>query len=106
MVKKGRYLNINLIDYHQTPDQWLITTGAIDAGSIRPAQILPDTNRQNSPRQEFGPAAPTEYVAEGKRPMFKKTDKQQLASDTIRNAYGTEIFIDSDHQQSSYKVYQ
>ena len=37
--------------------------------------------------------------------MFKKTDKQQLAADTIRNAYGTEIFIDSDHQQSSYKVY-
>ena len=33
------------------------------------------------------------------------TDKQQLASDTVRNAYGTEIFIDSDHQQSSYKVY-
>ena len=27
--------------------------------------------------------------------MFKKSDKQQLASDTVRNAYGTEIFIDS-----------
>jgi len=92
-------------DYEQKPNQWLITTGAIESSSIRPAQILPDTNRQFLNRQEFGPAAPTEYVAEGKRPMFKKTDKQQLASDTIRNAYGTEIFIDSDHQQSSYKVY-
>ena len=92
-------------DYHQTPDQWLITTGAIDANSLRPAQILPDTNRQFLNRQEIGPAAPNGYVAEEKRPMFKKTDKQQLASDTVRNAYGTEIFIDSDHQQSSYKVY-
>ena len=92
-------------DYKQTESQWLITGGAIDAPLIRPAQIIPDTNRQFLNRQEIGPAAPTEYVAEGKRPMFKKTDKQQLASDTVRNAYGTEIFIDSDHMQDSYKVY-
>ena len=92
-------------DYEQKPDQWLVTTGAIDANAIRPAQIIPDTNRQFLNRQEFGPAAPNGYTAEEKRPMFKKTDKQQLASDTVRNAYGTEIFIDSDHQQSSYKMY-
>ena len=92
-------------DYEQTADQWLVTTGAIDANSLRPAQILPETNRQYLNRQEMGPAAPNGYTAEEKRPMFKKTDKQQLASDTVRNAYGTEIFIDSDHQQSSYKMY-
>jgi len=92
-------------DYKQSPDQWLVTTGAIDANSLRPAQIIPDTNRQFLNRQELGPAGSTAYVAEGKRPMFKKTDKQQLAADTIRNASGTQIFIDSDHQQSSYKVY-
>ena len=92
-------------DYEQTADQWLVTTGAIDANSLRPAQILPETNRQYLNRQEIGPAAPNGYTAEEKRPMFKKTDKQQLASDTVRNAYGTEIFIDSDHQQSSYKMY-
>ena len=92
-------------DYEQTPNQWLVTTGAIKTNAIRPAQVIPDTNRQFLNRQEMGPAAPNGYTAEEKRPMFKKTDKQQLASDTIRNAYGTEIFIDTDHQQSSYKVY-
>jgi hypothetical protein len=92
-------------DYEQSPDQWLVTTGAVDAGSIRPAQILPETNRQYLNRQEIGPAAPNGYTAEEKRPMFKKSDKQQLASDTVRNAYGTEVFIDTDHMQSSYKVY-
>ena len=92
-------------DYEQNADQWLVTTGAVDANALRPAQIIPDTNRQFLNRQEFGPAAPNGYTAEEKRPMFKKTDKQQLSSDTVRNAYGTEIFIDSDHQQSSYKMY-
>jgi hypothetical protein len=92
-------------DYEQTPNQWLVTNGAIKSNAIRPAQVIPDTNRQFLNRQEMGPAAPNGYTAEEKRPMFKKTDKQQLASDTIRNAYGTEIFIDTDHQQSSYKVY-
>ena len=92
-------------DYEQGANQWLVTTGAFDAASIRPAQIIPDTNRQYLNRQEVGPAAPNGYVAEEKRPMFKKSDKQQLDSDTVRNAYGTEIFIDSDHMQDSYKVY-
>jgi len=91
---------------HETnPNQWLVTTGAFDAASIRPAQVIPETNRQHLNRQEMGPAAPNGYTAEEKRPMFKKTDKQQLASDTVRNAFGTEVFIDTDHMQSSYKVY-
>jgi len=104
--KEGQvYKNSPDKDYEQSPAQWLITTGAVDASSLRPAQIIPDTNRQYLNRQEIGSAAPNGYTAEEKRPMFKKTDKQQLASDTVRNAYGTEVFIDSDHQQSSYKVY-
>ena len=92
-------------DYEQKPNQWLITTGAIDANSLRPAQILPETNRQYLNRQEMGPAAPNGYTAEEKRPMFKKTDKQQLASDTVRNAYGTEIFIDSILNNQSSQGY-
>ena len=92
-------------DYEQGANQWLVTTGAFESAAIRPAQIIPDTNRQYLNRQEVGPAAPNGYVAEEKRPMFKKSDKQQLDSDTVRNAYGTEIFIDSDHMQDSYKVY-
>lgn len=92
-------------DYKQNADQWLVTTGAIDAAQIRPAQILPETNRQYLNRQELGPAGSSVNTSEEKRPLIKKSDKQQLDSDTIRNAYGTEIFIDSDHRQSSYRVY-
>lgn len=90
--------------YEQNNGQWLVTTGDIKAGTLREAQILPETNRQYLNRQEFGPASSVVSTDE-KRPMFKKSDKQQLASDTIRNAYGKEIFIDTDHMQSSYKVY-
>ena len=90
--------------YQQTPDQWLVTNGDIKANTLREAQILPETNRQYLNRQELGQASSVVKYNE-KRPMFKKTDKQQLASDTIRNAFGKEIFIDSDHMQSSYKVY-
>ena len=92
-------------DYIQNADQWLVTTGAIDANSIRPAQILPETNRQYLNRQELGPAGSSVNVYDEKRPMVKKSDKQQLSSDSIRNAYGNQIFIDTDHMQSSYKVY-
>ena len=92
-------------DYEQNAGQWLVTGGAIDAPLIRPAEILPETNRQYLNRQELGPAGSSVNMSEEKRPMFKKSDKQQLASDTVRNAYGTEVFIDTDHQQSSYKVY-
>ena len=92
-------------DYEQDPDQWLVTTGAIDAAKIRPAEILPETNRQYLNRQDLGTPGSSVNMSEEKRPMFKKTDKQQLSSDTIRNAYGKEVFIDAEHGQSSYKVY-
>ncbi len=92
-------------DYENNPNRWLVTTGAIDAGQIRPAQILPETNRQHLNRQDLGTPGSSVNMSEEKRPAFKKSDKQQLASDTIRNAYGTEIFIDNDHNQSSYKIY-
>lgn len=104
--KQGQvYKNKPDKDYAQNADQWLVTTGAIESAAIRPAQVIPDTNRQYLNRQELGPAAPNGNVSEEKRPMFKKSDKQQLASDTVRNAYGTEVFIDTDHRQDSYKVY-
>ena len=91
--------------HERNPNSWLVTTGAVESPLIRPAQILPETNRQYLNRQELGHSAPNGYVAEEKRPMVKQTDRQQLASDTTRNATGTQIFIDSDHSQSSYRVY-
>ncbi len=92
-------------DYEQNPNQWLVTTGAVDANLIRPAEILPETNRQYLNRQDLGTPGSSVNMSEEKRPMFKKSDRQQLDSDTIRNAYGKEIFIDAEHGQSSYKVY-
>ena len=41
-------------DYEQNPNQWLVTTGAVDASLIRPAEILPETNRQYLNRQDLG----------------------------------------------------
>ena len=92
-------------DYQQTAGQWLVTTGAIDAARIRPAEILPETNRQYLNRQDLGTPGSSVNISEEKRPMFKKTDRQQLASDTTRNAFSTTYFSDGDHAQSSYKVH-
>ena len=44
-------------------------------------------------------------MSEEKRPMFKKSDRQQLESDTIRNAVGTQVYSDGDHSMVSYNVY-
>ena len=99
------FKNLPNQDYEQNPNQWLVTTGAVDAGMIRPAEILPETNRQYLNRQDLGTPGTSVNMSEEKRPMFKKSDRQQLDSDTIRNAYGKEIFIDAEHGQSSYKVY-
>jgi len=92
-------------DYEQNPNQWLVTTGSTTSSRIRPAQILPETNRQYLNRQEIGTPGSSINMAEEKRPMFKKSVKQSLESDTVRNAYGTDVFVDGDHRQDSYKVY-
>ena len=92
-------------DYENTADRWLVTTGAIDGGLVRPAEILPETNRQYLNRQDLGTPGSSINSSEQKRPMFKESDKQQLASDTTRNLFGKEVFVDDDHNQGSYKVY-
>jgi hypothetical protein len=92
-------------DYEQGADRWLVTKAAVEGDRIRPAQILPETNRQYLNRQDIGTPGSSINLSEEKRPMFKKTDRQQLASDTMRNATGTEVYVDGDHSQSSYKVY-
>ena len=38
-------------------------------------------------------------MSEEKRPMFKKSDRQQLESDTISNAIGTQVYTDGDHRR-------
>jgi len=92
-------------DYEQNPDQWLVTTGSTTSAQIRPAQVLPETNRQYLNRQEIGVPGSSVNMSEEKRPMFKKSDKQQLESDTVRNAIGTEVYSDGNHAMDSYKQY-
>ena len=41
------------IDYFNSPDKWLTTTGAYIADSQRPEQIVPNTNRQFFNKGEF-----------------------------------------------------
>jgi hypothetical protein len=91
--------------YEQTANQWLVTSGSTTSALIRPGQILPETNRQYLNRQDIGVPGSAVNMSEEKRPMFKKSDKQQLESDTIRNAVGTEVHSDGDHRMDSYNVY-
>ena len=99
------FKNLPNQDYEQSADQWLVTTGASTSALIRPAQILPETNRQYLNRQDIGVPGSSISVSEQKRPMFKKSDKQQLESDTIRNATGTVFYSDGDHGLSGYVAY-
>ena len=99
------FKNLPNQDYEQNANQWLVTTGSTTSAQIRPAQILPETNRQYLNRQEIGVPGSAVNMSEEKRPMFKKSDRQQLESDTIRNAVGTEVYTDGDHRMNSYNVY-
>uniref|UniRef100_A0A6C0CEH8 Uncharacterized protein n=1 Tax=viral metagenome TaxID=1070528 RepID=A0A6C0CEH8_9ZZZZ len=99
------FKNLPNQDYEQNAGQWLVTTGSTTSAQIRPAQILPETNRQYLNRQEIGVPGSSVNMSEEKRPMFKKSDRQQLESDTIRNAIGTEVYADGDHRMDSYNVY-
>ena len=99
------FKNLPNKDYEQNAGQWLVTTGSTTSAQIRPAQILPETNRQYLNRQEIGVPGSAVNMSEEKRPMFKKSDRQQLESDTIRNAIGTEVYTDGDHRMDSYNVY-
>lgn len=99
------FKNLPNQDYEQNAGQWLVTTGSTTSAQIRPAQILPETNRQYLNRQEIGVPGSSVNMSEEKRPMFKKSDRQQLESDTIRNAIGTDVYTDGDHRMDSYNVY-
>jgi len=91
--------------YSNTPDKWLVTTGATDAAAIRPKQVIPDTNRQYLNNGQLGPAAPVISQVTEKRPMVKRSTNQQLDSDTMRNATLEGKATDDDHAVTSFFVY-
>ena len=92
-------------DYVNEADKWLVTTGAITAGLIRPDSELKDTNRQYLNEGVIGGAAPVIFKSGEDRPNFKKTTKQQLLPDTNRNISVEGMVSDDDHNKSSYFVY-
>ena len=89
--------------YDNDPDKWLITNGAYLAKSTRPEQMIKDTNRTYFNKGEFGPAAPTVQENGELRSNYKKSLRQQLGSDTNRNA-GSEVpLVANNLQQQGYK---
>ena len=92
-------------DYVQNADQWLVTTGAIDAARIRPEDLVKDTNRQYLNDMPKGIAAPTILKQVQDRPNVQKSRNQHLVTDTNRNVSLENRYNDNDHNKSSFFVY-
>jgi len=90
--------------YENTADKWLVTTGAVTEKTQRPAQILPETNRSVINHQPLGAAAPTSFEGAEKRSSVRKPMKNQLGSDTIRNAGVENPGIATDMHQQGYRA--
>ena len=99
------YKHLPDADYVQDADQWLVTTGAITAGSIRPEEVIKDTNRQYLNDMPKGIAAPVILKQVEDRPNVRKSRNQHLVTDTNRNASLENKYNDNDHNKSSYFVY-
>ena len=95
--------NVNQ-DYENTEDRWLKTTGAFEAKSVRPTQVIPETNRQKANGPLIGPIFSTSNVSGQRRPAFKESDKQQLESDSFRNVKA-ETQINDDLGKGGYRAY-
>lgn len=91
-------------DYQQNPNQWLVTNGSHISRSLRPEEIIPDTNRQCLNKQEMGIAGPAYAESLESRPKFKKSLRQQLGSDTSRNVGSNVPFVGSDLQKNGYRA--
>ena len=99
------YKHLPDADYVQDADQWLVTTGAITAGSIRSEEVIKDTNRQYLNDMPKGIAAPVILKQVEDRPNVQKSRNQHLVTDTNRNASLENKYNDNDHNKSSYFVY-
>ena len=92
-------------DYKNSPARNLVSVAEVTGPSQRPEEILPYTNRQFLNRGILGPAAPQDgVVGEEKRPQVFRGLKQQLGSDTERNA-GTTIPGNKDYDDLGYVAY-
>ena len=93
------------VDYFNSPDKWLTTTGAYIAKSERPEQIIPNTNRQFFNKGEFGIASGGDHEAPQYRSKYAVSSRQNFATDSMRNA-GTDIQqSNNDDIKDSYQMY-
>lgn len=91
-------------DYENTDDRWLKTMGAFEAKSVRPSQVVPETNRQKANGPLIGPIFSSSNISGQRRSAFKEASKQQLESDSFRNV-APETQINDDLSKGSYRAY-
>lgn len=92
-------------DYWQDADRWLVTTASVTGKSIRPDQVVKETNRQYLNEGKIGGAAPVSFTEHENRPMFKKSTNQQFEPDTQRNLTLENKSGDDNHNVKSYFAY-
>jgi hypothetical protein len=90
--------------YENTPERYFVTNGAYLEKSGRPKELLKGTNRAILNKQPIGNASPSTYEAHEERPFVRKPLKNQLGSDTVRNATMVAPLVSTDIQQASYRV--
>lgn len=90
--------------YENEADKWLVTTGAVIEKSQRPLHVMPDTNRSVINHQPVGSAAPVLHEGIEKRPGIRKPMKNQLGTDTIRNAGSGVPMAGSEMHKQGYRA--
>ena len=83
---------------------WRIESKPFLEKSIRPGQILPETNRQYLNQQPIGGAAPAIKEGHEKRQGVRKPMKYQLGTDTVRNTGVENSQVGTDLQQKGYRT--
>ncbi len=92
-------------DYVNSPARYFTTATDVKGATQRPEEILPYTNRQFLNRTLLGAAGPQDgKSSDAKRPKIFRAMKQQLGSDTERNA-GTTIPGNKKYDDLGYVAY-
>jgi hypothetical protein len=90
--------------YENDADKWLVTTGAVIEKSQRPLHVMPETNRSVINHQPVGSAAPVLHEGGEKRPGVRKPMKNQLGTDTVRNAGSDVPMTGSEMHKQGYRA--
>ena len=100
------HVSKNQIDtsYENSSDKWLVTTGAVIEKSQRPLHVMPETNRSVINHQPVGSAAPVLHEGSEKRAGVRKPMKNQLGTDTIRNAGSDVPMAGSEMHKQGYRA--